>query len=66
MVVDPVCRKEVDEKAPPGGKAHYWGKVFYFCGEDCRRAFRREPRKFAPEAVEGSGPEYDDITVFRN
>jgi YHS domain-containing protein len=46
MAVDPVCKMEVDEKAPAGGKVHYWDKVFYFCSENCRKAFRREPQKY--------------------
>ena len=58
MATDPVCKKEVDEKAPPGGKVNYWGTVFYFCTEDCRNAFRRNPLQYAPETVEGRGPEY--------
>jgi len=51
MAIDPVCKKEIDEKAPPGGKVHYWDKVFYFCTEDCRKAFRRAPQKYAPETA---------------
>ena len=58
MATDPVCKKEVDEKAPPGGKVNYWETVFYFCTEDCRNAFRRDPPQYAPETVEGRGPEY--------
>jgi YHS domain-containing protein len=58
MATDPVCKKEVDEKAPPGGKVNYWGTVFYFCTADCRNAFRRDPPKYAPETVEERGPEY--------
>ena len=58
MATDPVCKKEVDEKAPPGGKVNYWGTVFYFCTADCRNTFRRDPPKYAPEAVEERGPEY--------
>ncbi|MFQ5852257.1 MAG: YHS domain-containing protein [Candidatus Binatia bacterium] len=59
MAVDPVCKKEVDEKAPSGGKVNYWGTVFYFCSASCRTSFRREPQKYAPETAEGRGPGYD-------
>ena len=59
MAADPVCKKEVDEKAPPGGKVHYWDNVFYFCGEECRKAFRRRPQDYAPEIAAGRGLEYD-------
>ncbi len=59
MAVDPVCRKEVDDKAPSGGKINYWGNFFYFCSEECRKKFRRQPLDYAPEAAAGRGPEYD-------
>ena len=59
MATDPVCQKEVDEKAAPGGKVNYWGKKFYFCTADCRGEFRRDPLKYSPEAGEGKGPGYD-------
>ncbi len=56
MAVDPVCKKEVDEKNAPGGKVHYWDKIFYFCAEECRKAFRRDPQKYAPETIEEKSP----------
>lgn len=51
MAVDPVCSMEVDEKAAPGGKARFWGKVFFFCNKDCRAAFQRDPQKYIPESA---------------
>ncbi len=57
MVVDTVCNKEVDEKAPPGGKVNFWGQLFYFCSEECRKTFRRRPQDYAPEIAAGRGPE---------
>jgi YHS domain-containing protein len=59
MATDPVCKMTVDEQAPAGGKAQFWGKYFYFCSKDCRIAFRRDPQKYVPDSVEGKGPEYD-------
>jgi YHS domain-containing protein len=59
MATDLVCRKEVDEKNPSGGKVNFWGKVFYFCSKDCRVAVRRDPQKYSPETAEGRGPGYD-------
>jgi len=56
MATDPVCRKEVDEKSAPGGKVHYWGSVLYFCAEECRKAFRREPQKYVAERTEEKIP----------
>jgi Cu+-exporting ATPase len=49
MMVDPVCKKEVDEKAAPGGKARFWGKVFFFCDKKCRATFQRDPQKYIPD-----------------
>ncbi|MBI2229201.1 MAG: YHS domain-containing protein, partial [Deltaproteobacteria bacterium] len=40
----------------PGGKVHYWGSVFYFCAEECRKAFRREPQKYVAERTEEKIP----------
>ena len=66
MVVDPVCNKEVDENAPLGGKVNFWGKVFYFCSEECRKAFRRRPQDYAPETEAGRGPGYDKSKTNEN
>lgn len=52
MVVDPVCKKEVDEQAAPGGKARFWGKVFFFCDKKCRATFQRDPQKYVTEKGE--------------
>lgn len=59
MVVDPVCKKEVDEKAAPGGKARFWGKVVYFCDKKCRATFQRDPQQYVPEKGEEMEPGYD-------
>ena len=56
MATDPVCRKEVDEENAPGGKVHYWNNVLYFCSENCRKAFRREPQTYAPATTEEKTP----------
>ena len=42
MATDPVCKMTVDEQAPAGGKAQFWGKYFYFCSKNCRIEFRRD------------------------
>ena len=67
MATDPVCTKEVDENNPSGGKVNFWGKVFYFCSKDCRVAFRRDPKKFAPDTEEGGGgPGYEKSKSSEN
>ena len=65
MAVDPVCKKEVDETSPPGGKARFWDKVFYFCAASCRAEFKRNPLDYAPEVGEERGPVYDKYSLFR-
>lgn len=59
MATDPVCKKEVDENAPNALKAQFWGTRVYFCSDECRINFRRDPQKYAPDSAEGKGPEYD-------
>jgi membrane fusion protein, copper/silver efflux system len=48
MSVDPVCGMEVDElRAKATGKASvYRGKTYYFCAEDCKEQFDKEPGKY--------------------
>src|SRR3990172_6677663 len=59
MVVDPVCKKEVDEKSALGGKARFWGKVFFFCDKKCRATFQRDPQKFVSKEDAEKEPGYD-------
>ena len=44
--IDPVCKMEVDESNPPGGKTEYQGKSYYFCAPGCKRSFERDPAKY--------------------
>jgi YHS domain-containing protein len=44
MTKDPVCGMEVDEKTAP--TSTYRGKQYAFCGEDCKKAFDQDPKKF--------------------
>ena len=46
MAIDPVCKMEVDEKNPPGGKAEYKGQTYYFCAPGCKRVFERNPERY--------------------
>ncbi|MSQ11621.1 MAG: YHS domain-containing protein [Dehalococcoidia bacterium] len=50
MAVDPVCKMQVDEKNPPGGKAAYRGKSYYFCAPGCRKSFEKSPEKYIKTA----------------
>ena len=57
-VKDPVCGMEVGnvKKAP---SEEYKGKVYYFCSENCKKAFKKDPASYtakeAPQHSEGEG-----------
>ena len=54
MVIDLVCEMEIDPKTA-AGKSEYLGKTYYFCSLGCKKAFDKEPQKYAGKQV--SGPE---------
>lgn len=47
--IDLVCKMDVDESNPPGGKTEHQGKTYYFCGPGCKVAFEREPAKYVTD-----------------
>ncbi len=49
---DPVCQTNVDSEksAAAGLRSEYKGLVHYFCSDDCRREFDRQPERFTPKA----------------
>ena len=46
MAKDPVCGMDVDEKKA-AATVTYNGKNYYFCAEACKRAFQKDPQKYA-------------------
>ena len=46
---DPVCGMEVDAKAAgaAGRKSDYRGTTYYFCSDDCKHRFAKEPDRYA-------------------
>lgn len=46
MVKDPVCGMDVDPKTA-AGHSDYEGKTYYFCSQGCKKAFDKEPQKYA-------------------
>ena len=48
VVKDPVCGMEVDVKTAvaAGLKSDYKGKTYYFCSDDCKKKFDKEPAKY--------------------
>ena len=53
--IDPVCGMQVD----PGtsAQASYQSRTFYFCSEQCHRAFREDPARYA-EGTERHEPRF--------
>lgn len=45
MTIDPVCGMQVDERTAPE-KAEYQGKRCYFCKNECKQQFDRDPGKY--------------------
>ena len=50
---DPVCGMDVDPKTA-AGKSEYKGQTYYFCSGGCKKAFDKEPEKYAGTATEHS------------
>ncbi|MCS7110546.1 MAG: YHS domain-containing protein [Candidatus Caldarchaeum sp.] len=46
MVVDPVCKMNVDPAKTKHVSTHM-GKPFYFCSAACKTQFDRAPEKYA-------------------
>jgi YHS domain-containing protein len=45
---DPVCGMDVDPKDPAiaGRKVEYGGKSYYFCSDDCKKSFEKNPAAY--------------------
>jgi len=50
MAVDPVCNMEVDEKQSEH-KSEHMGRILYFCCEECKREFDRDPSQYPSAAA---------------
>jgi YHS domain-containing protein len=46
QVIDPVCGMTI-ESASAQGRTAYQSNTYYFCSEDCLRAFRSDPGRYA-------------------
>ncbi len=49
LVKDPVCGMEINP-AEAAGKSEYQGQTYYFCSPGCKKAFDKEPQKYAGQA----------------
>lgn len=54
MVKDPVCNMEFDSGRATA-QTTYQGQEYYFCSEECRRAFEENPDQYT-----GSGADEPD------
>jgi Cu+-exporting ATPase len=48
-VKDPVCGMKIDP-AKAKGKVDHNGKTYYFCSDDCKAKFQKEPAKYADKS----------------
>jgi len=46
MAKDAICGMNVDEKKAAGSSIHA-GKTFYFCSQNCKQEFDKNPAKYA-------------------
>jgi YHS domain-containing protein len=62
QVKDLVCGMMIDSETAPA-RTTYASREFYFCSEDCRRAFEADPEPYAGIA-EGEEPPYTKTKGF--
>ena len=48
MVIDPVCKMEIEENKAVV-TSEYKGKKYYFCCIPCKKAFDQNPEKYLAE-----------------
>jgi YHS domain-containing protein len=51
---DPVCNMEVDEQTA-AGRSLYQGEQYYFCSQDCKQKFDRNPEQYVSEKGQSAG-----------
>ncbi len=50
-VIDPVCGRQV-EPIRAAGESMFQQQTYYFCSQDCKGKFDREPLKYAQKTHE--------------
>lgn len=45
MPQDPVCKMDIN-KQDAAGEAQYKGDTYYFCSEECKETFDKQPEKY--------------------
>lgn len=51
---DPVCNMEVDEQSA-AGRSQYQGESYYFCSQDCKQKFDRNPEQYTGQKGQSAG-----------
>ena len=51
---DPVCNMEVDQQTA-AGTSLYQGENYYFCSQDCKQKFDRNPEQYAKQKGQSAG-----------
>lgn len=50
MVIDPICKMDIDEKTARFTSDH-GGKTYYFCCLACKQAFDANPEAYVDEGI---------------
>jgi P-type Cu+ transporter len=48
MGLDPVCKMEINP-ASAEAQSEWGGQTFYFCSDECKEQFDREPQRYIDE-----------------
>jgi YHS domain-containing protein len=56
MEKDPVCGMDVNPANAPA-QSNYRGRTFYFCSQDCKEQFEREPQRYVGQEQLKQGQE---------
>lgn len=55
MVVDPVCRMQVEEDKAAAMTVHD-GKSYYFCCQGCKEKFQQDPQRYLEALKQSVNP----------
>ena len=51
---DPVCNMEVEAQTA-ADRSQYQGQTYYFCSQDCKEKFDRNPEQYAQQKGQSAG-----------
>ncbi len=53
MVTDPVCGMKLDS-SQAAAQLTYEGATYYFCSQDCRQTFEKNPKQYVGSGGQGT------------